>query len=99
MTVTWNSNASAGRVEIVLASFLNQNTAAQAVCEVAASAGTFTIPPYVLLALPPGNGTNFYFQPGDMGPASSASFSASGLDAGIVQTFIDGARLSGFQLN
>ena len=97
MTVTWNPNGSTGRVEIVLASFLNQNTGVQAVCEAAASAGTFTIPPYVLLALPPGNGTNFDFQPG--APASSGSFSANGLDAGIIQTFIDGTRFSGFQLN
>lgn len=98
MTVTWNSNGSSGHVELVVASSGGPNANAQAVCTAPAGAGTFTIPPYVLLALPAGNATNFYFRLGDMEPASAAAFSATGLDAGIVQSFIDGTTFSGFTL-
>jgi uncharacterized protein (TIGR03437 family) len=91
MTVTWDPNGSTGHVELVVASALDQNTQAEAVCKVPASAGTFTIPPYVLLALPNNTGGSFFaFQHGDHGPAGSAAFTAPGLDAGLVQTFIDG---------
>ena len=98
LTATWNPNGSTGHVELVLASSAGPNALAQAVCEVPASAGTFTIPGYVLLALPSGNGTNFYFQLGDMGPATEAAFSASGLDDGIAQSFVAGTAFLGFTL-
>jgi hypothetical protein len=99
MPVSWNSNGTTGHVELMLASYFNANVQAEAVCEVPASAGSFTIPPYVLLALPPGNGTNFYFQPGDFGgPATAAAFTASGLNAGLAQTFVDDAGFGGFAL-
>jgi hypothetical protein len=99
MPVSWNSNGTTGHVELVLVSNFNANVQAKAVCEVPASAGSFTIPPYVLLALPPGNFTNFYFQPGDFGgPATTAAFTASGLNAGLAQTFVDDAGFGGFTL-
>jgi hypothetical protein len=99
MPVTWNSNGTTGHVELVLSSFFNANVQAEAACTVPASAGSFTIPPYVLLALPPGNGTYFNFAPGDFGgPATTAAFTANGLNAGIAQTFIDGAGFGGFVL-
>jgi hypothetical protein len=63
------------------------------------SAGTFTVPPYVLLALPPGNLTAFRFQPGDQGPATSSSFTAPGINFGLAQTFIEGISLFGFPVN
>jgi hypothetical protein len=70
---------------------------------VLASAGTFTIPAYALLALPSTPGTVLSFLPGDMGPAASTLFSASGLDLGIAEVTIvhvsgDGPSLYGFQL-
>jgi hypothetical protein len=53
----------------------------------------------VPLALPPGNFTNFFFALGDFGgPATTAVFAASGLNAGIAQTFVDGAGFGGFAL-
>jgi uncharacterized protein (TIGR03437 family) len=97
MTVTWNTNGSTGHVELVLIS--GTSPPVQAVCTAPASAGTFTIPSYVLLALPAGSATGFRFQPGDQGPASSAAFSATGLNAGIAQTFIDGVSFGGFTVN
>jgi uncharacterized protein (TIGR03437 family) len=99
MTVTWNSNGSTGHVEIVIASFVDANTVAQAVCTVPASAGTFTIPTYVLQALPANNNANFYFEPGDGGPAFSGTFSATGLTTGIAQSFVDGIYFGGVTIN
>jgi hypothetical protein len=101
MPVSWNSNGSTGHVELVLRSSVNANTQVEAFCAVPATAGTFTIPAYVLLALPPGNGpaTHFDFAPGDFGgPATTAAFTATGLNAGLVQTFIDDAAFGGFTL-
>lgn len=60
------------------------------VCTAPASAGTFTIPPYVLLALP-ATKANFYFQPGDS-PAFSSNFTASGITIGTTQSFVDGVE-------
>jgi uncharacterized protein (TIGR03437 family) len=93
MTVTWNPNGSTGRAEIVIASLVDQNTGAQVACTAPASEGTFTIPPYVLQALPASNGAIFYFQPGDQGPAFTSNFTATGLTIGIAQSFVDGVRL------
>lgn len=99
LTVTWTSNNSQSHVEIELVSFFNSSTAAQINCLAPVSAGTFTIPDYVLLALPNGNGTNFYFQPGDgAGAASIATFPAQGLFEGFAQTFVDGIRFGGFTI-
>jgi len=98
MTVTWNGNDSTGHVELVLGSFADANTNASVTCTVAPSAGTFTIPSYMLRTLPnTGNGF-FAFQLGDHGPATSAVFSAPGIDVGIAQSFIDGVTLTGFSI-
>jgi len=100
MTITWNAAPSGGtgHVEIVVSS-ATATSRATVTCTAPASAGTFTIPPYVMLALPAGTGTNFGFQPGDQAPASSSMFSATGLDAGILQTFVDSVGFAGFTLN
>ena len=70
------------------------NTSGTVRCRVPASAGTFTIPPHMLFTLPTGNGSNFYFELGDHGPATSSAFSGPGLDIGLAQSFIDGVSLS-----
>src|SRR5579871_5052245 len=98
-TVSWNPNGSTGNVEVVISDYLDQNTAAQAWCTAPAAAGTMTIPAYVLLALPATNGANFYFQPGDQGPAVSTTFTASGLTVGLAQAFVDAVGVSGVTLN
>jgi hypothetical protein len=98
MTVTWNGNGSTGHVELVLGSAINANTTASVTCTAPVSAGTFTIPPNMLFSLPNGNGTIFFFQLGDQGPATSVPFSAMGLNAGVAQTFIDGTSFGGFTI-
>ena len=100
MTVTWRGGDPNGHVEIELISALDSsfNTAALAYCKAPASAGTFTIPSYVLLALPAGNFTALELGPGTVQGAASASFTATGLSIGFVQTFIDGTGIAGFAL-
>jgi len=100
MTVTWNGNGSTGHVEMQLSSYVDANTGATVTCTAPASAGTFTIPSYMLSALPNGNGTGFAFQPGDGpgGPATSTTFTATGLLLGLAQTFIDGIPFGGFTI-
>lgn len=99
MTVTWNANGSTGHAEIIIASYIDPNTVAQALCTAPASAGTFTIPPYVLQAVPAGNNQSFAFQPGDQGPAFSGTFPATGVLAGIAQSFVDGVFFTGVTIN
>jgi len=101
VTVTWNPNGSTGTVQILLLSSLNNafTDGAIAACRAAANAGTFAIPPYVLLALPAGNFTAFELSPGSgPTPAASVPFSANGLSIGLSQVFIDGARMNGYTL-
>lgn len=89
LTVTWNSNGSTGIVEMILEGFIDQNLSVNVSCTAAASAGTFTIPGYVLSAIPTGTGV-FRFGPGDLQPASSTLFSAPGIAVGFADTFISG---------
>ena len=100
MTVNWKGGDANGRVEInVLSAADNSfNNGALASCTVAASAGTFTIPPYVLLALPPTSFTQFGFGPGTVSAAATAGFTASGLGVGFSQYFNDGVGFGGFAL-
>lgn len=102
MTVTWNANGSAGFVEFVLQSATDAKFSDGAVvdCKVSASAGTFTIPAYVMLALPAGNFTQFDFSRGNHFPATSAPFKATGISIGSAVTFLQPAPgFSGFTLN
>ena len=100
LTVTWNGNGSTGNVDIFMLSALDNmfSFGSVANCRVAASAGSFTIPPYVLLALPVGNFTQFELSPGIISPAVSASFTARGINLGLVEAFIDGTAFGGFAL-
>jgi hypothetical protein len=60
----------------------------------AASAGTSTIPSYVLLALPPTAFTSFQFAP----VTATVPFTARGLTVGILSTYNDGTIFSSFAL-
>ncbi|HLG96985.1 MAG TPA: hypothetical protein VKX49_11795 [Bryobacteraceae bacterium] len=100
MTLTWTPNGSGGQVEMVLSFYVDQNNASTVVCTAPASAGTFTIPPYALFALPTGAPViNFNFQPGNQTPAYAGTFSATGLSAGLAVSFVDGVAFSNFTLN
>jgi len=100
LTITWTPNNSSSHVEIQLSSATSVNTRAMLTCTAPVSAGTFTIPDYVLYGLPTGNGTNFSFQPGDGpgGPATVSSFTATGLVVGLAQSWVDGVGFGGFSV-
>ena len=94
MTVTWTGGS--GNVQLYLSSATNNtnSTGANALCTVAAGAGTFTIPPYVLLALPAGTFDHF-----SLGSAESdVTFTATGISLGTLHTQSAGPGFSGFTL-
>ena len=88
MTVSWTGGGSNANVQISIASALDNTfqTGSRAVCKAPAGPGTFTIPPYVLLALPEGNFAGFLLAP----DRASAGFTAPGLTFGILQTYHSG---------
>jgi uncharacterized protein (TIGR03437 family) len=89
MTVTWTGGEPNGRVQIVVSSaFDNSFTAGrQAFCQTQAKAGTFTIPAYIMTALPAGNFGGVVLQPAP----TSVPFTAPGIALGSIETDHDGA--------
>ncbi|MEP7353580.1 MAG: hypothetical protein ABI824_10155 [Acidobacteriota bacterium] len=88
MTVTWTGGS--GNVGIAILSsidntYLNVNSAV-AVCIAPASAGTFTIPAYILQALPASTNAGIILAPAD----TAVSFTAAGIGLGLLQTHNDG---------
>ena len=102
LTVTWTGGPANGNVQIAVLSATDQSFTEGSVasCVAPASAGTFNIPPYVLLALPAGPYAGFLFGAGD----TKTPFTASGLGVGVLTTHIDptgfgyGAGTGGFTL-
>jgi len=96
MTVTWTGGDPNGTVQFQLASATDGSytAGADAQCTAPASAGTFTIPTYVLLALPAGNFGRFQFSPA----VTMVPFTATGLNLGILSTSSAGTSFSGFTL-
>jgi hypothetical protein len=87
VTVTWSGGDPAGYVEILGASFVpttgNNAVGASFVCTARVSEGAFTVPPVVLLALPPSASEGGVPLMGTLGVSSVSNpvpFTASGLD-------------------
>jgi len=82
MPITWSGGASGAYIQIEVQSPTDSTytNGATAVCNVAASAGSFTIPPYALQALPAGNLAYFQFQQ----QTESAFTAAKGLPFGSI---------------
>ncbi len=103
LTVTWTGGEPNGSVRIIVSSaFDNSFTAGrQAFCQAPAKAGTFTVPPYIMTALPAGNFGGIVLQPAP----SSVPFTAPGVGLGTLETRHDGtgygygAISGGFRLN
>jgi hypothetical protein len=87
MTFTWNTAGATGSVLVVVQSATDKTftTGATVGCYVPASAGSFTIPGYAMLALPAGN-----FGEYELSPRTTGSFTAGGLNLGIIQYGNDG---------
>jgi hypothetical protein len=100
MTFTWNPTGSNGHVEIQVASAIDNtfNIGGTAVCTAPASAGTFTIPPYVMLALTSSNFTYLEFGSGVWAAAAENPFTATGLNIGFFEAYLDGTVFGGFAL-
>jgi hypothetical protein len=82
MTVTWTGGSGNLQVEVNSCSNNSCSNGASAVCIVPATAGTFTVPPYILEALPAGNSAGLV-----LSSYSMASFTATGLNAGTLLTY------------
>jgi uncharacterized protein (TIGR03437 family) len=95
VTVNWSGATPNGFVIVSGSSRSQQDPfpSSQFLCSVPASAGTFTVPPYVLLALPPGG--NGQIPPDSLHVTQTTFgqiFNAPQLDAGIIMsglTYID----------
>jgi hypothetical protein len=96
LTVTWSGGDPTGYVQIDLTSAIDQGftIGATANCIVPASAGTFTVPPYVLLKLPSSNFSAFQFG----SSAAPVAFTATGLDVGFVSYYDGRTGFNGFQV-
>lgn len=85
MTVAWNGGSGIVQILVNAPTDANYSDGRAALCNASANSGTFTIPPYVLLTLPPNNpqtySAGFVFSSVAKNP-----FAAAGLSAGIVQT-------------
>jgi uncharacterized protein (TIGR03437 family) len=90
LTVTWTGGSS-GTVVMELASCTDGSctNGAVAACSAPASAGTFTIPPYVLMAVPAGNNGGFV-----LSTQAQSSFTATGLNLGAIT--LDRYNVAGF---
>jgi uncharacterized protein (TIGR03437 family) len=75
-TVTWTGGATNSYLYII-GSSSNTTASASFVCYAPVSAGQFTVPSYILLALPPGNGSL------SVENAVAGTFTASGLTTGV----------------
>jgi uncharacterized protein (TIGR03437 family) len=96
MTVTWIGGASKAdvQIEVTGATDNSNSNGATVLCEAAASAGTITIPPYALLALPAGNFGGFAF----LQQTAAGGFTAKGLNLGVIRTSNAPTFIGGFTL-
>jgi uncharacterized protein (TIGR03437 family) len=82
MTVTWTGGGGNVLIWVNAATDKTNTTGAAAQCTAPASAGTFTIPPYVMLALPAGNFGSFFLGSAEV----DVPFTATGLSVGNLHT-------------
>jgi uncharacterized protein (TIGR03437 family) len=87
MQVTWAGGSAGSVVQLAGKSSIDNMfvTGASFQCMVSADAGTFTIPPYVLMAMPAGNFGSLNFQPGPV----PVSIAAPGLNLAFFQSSFD----------
>jgi uncharacterized protein (TIGR03437 family) len=97
MTVTWTGGAPNTTVQLQLQGPTDSTNTngALAFCNVAASAGTFTIPPYALLALPASNSAGLVF----VQQTAWTPIATAGLDFGMIQAIDDTGFIGTFALN
>jgi hypothetical protein len=82
LPVNWTGGSGILQIEVNSCSDNSCNSGAAAVCNVPASAGTFTIPPYVMEALPASTAAGVV-----LSNLSTVSFTATGLNAGFLSIY------------
>jgi uncharacterized protein (TIGR03437 family) len=96
MTVTWTGGAANTTVQLQLQGPTDSTNTngALAFCNADASAGTFTIPPYALLALPASTSAGLVF----VQQTAWIPFTATGLGSGMIQAIDDTGFIGTFAL-
>ena len=96
MTFSWTGGGPDVTVELQLYGATDNTglTGSQVVCQVPSSLGTFTIPPYIMSALPAGDFGFFNFAQF----APEVPFTATGLLAGQIESFGPGGSFGAFTL-
>lgn len=84
MTVSWTAGGAASIVRIIVTGATDNtlSNGASVYCDVLASAGTFTVPAYAMLALPPGNFGTLTFRQ----RTPDVPLTATGLNVGQLKT-------------
>jgi uncharacterized protein (TIGR03437 family) len=97
MTVTWTGGAPNTTVQLQLQGPTDStySNGALVFCNVDATAGTFTIPPYALEALPASTSAGLVF----VQQTAWIPFTASGLDSGMIQAIDETGYIGTFALN
>jgi len=95
LPISWTGGASGAYVQIQVQSATDSTytNGATAICDVAATAGSFTIPAYVLQALPAGNLASFQFR-----QQTESAFTATGLPYGTITTSSAPTGIANFAL-
>ena len=96
LTIAWTGGASNAYVQITMNAVTDSTNTngANVICNVAANAGTFTIPPYALLTLPTANiGNGFQFRQN-----TQSALTAKGLNLGEIETAGAPTFIGGFTL-
>ena len=88
MTLNWTGGSGIVQIQVGACGDSACDSGAEAYCTAPASAGTFTIPPSVLLALPASTGAGIVFWSG----TQELPFTATGLTLGMIQA---GASVAG----
>jgi len=86
MTVKWTGGSGSLEIEVNSCTDSSCNNGAAAVCHLPANLGTFTIPSYVMEALPAGNSAGIV-----LSPYSFAGFTATGIEVGSIETYSNAA--------
>jgi uncharacterized protein (TIGR03437 family) len=94
MPITWKGGDGNVELAVMSATDSTRTLGSLARCKVPASAGTFTIPPYVMLALPAGNFATFTFNSAE----SDVAFTATGITVGTLHTQSNGTSVGFFML-
>jgi uncharacterized protein (TIGR03437 family) len=83
LTITWTNGIASGAVRVEVGNVANNGAGARVICQASATSGSLTVPPYALLAIPPGPNAYVLVQQ----QVTNVSFRGLGLDYGVVNSY------------